>query len=536
MKKTIDCLIIGHNETNFSDNEKMLRKTGVDKGLYREMNLGFIKYNDKACTISDILNLLRYNDPKEQGGMGKFGLSNTFSATIAYLGTYLFRRGLSFDFIHSFQDEKEELKIKLMENDVKSIAISTTLIISVFPIVEMVSFIRKHSEKTRIIVGGPFINNMMYLEDEVSFQYLLNLMNADFYINSTQGEETLARLANAVKSGLTAEEVPNIYYKSGRKYIATHQEREDNKLNENMVDWTIFKDRLGYLANLRTSISCPFKCSFCNFPQRAGKYQTSSVEAVERELNSIERTGKVQNIVFIDDTFNVPVDRFKDILRMMIKNKYSFKWNSYFRCQFADREMVELMKESGCNGVFLGIESANSQMLKNMNKSATVEQYANGIRLLKEVGIFTEVSFFIGYLGETEETVRDTIRFIEETAPDFYRVQAWYCLKNSPFWAEKDKYGVEGLELEWSHKTMDSRKAFDLVENTIKTIKNSVFVPIYTFDLAGIVNLIQRGFSVEQVKKLLQSFDDGLREKLATGNMEASPEVINKIREACFQR
>ena len=59
------------------------------------------------------------------------------------------------------------------------------------------------------------------------------------------------------------------------------------------------------------------------------------------------RGGITLGDLFIDDTFNVPPERFKDLLRMMINKKYVFKWHSYFRCQFADEEMVSLMKESG---------------------------------------------------------------------------------------------------------------------------------------------------------------------------------------------
>ena len=89
--------------------------------------------------------------------------------------------------------------------------------------------------------------------------------------------------------------------------------------------------------------------------------------------------GNIQNVVFIDDTFNVPLPRFKDICRLMIRKNYRFNWFSYFRCSNSDEEAIDLMARSGCKGVFLGIESGSPHILQAMNKAATIEKYADGI-------------------------------------------------------------------------------------------------------------------------------------------------------------
>ena len=112
-----------------------------------------------------------------------------------------------------------------------------------------------------------------------------------------------------------------------------------------------------------------------------------------------------QHVVFIDDTFNVPLPRFKDICRMMIKNDYQFNWFSYFRCSNSDEEAIDLMAQSGCKGVFLGIESGSPAILKNMTKAATPEKYVEGMKLLHQHNIMTFGSFIIGFPGETDETV-----------------------------------------------------------------------------------------------------------------------------------
>ena len=111
---------------------------------------------------------------------------------------------------------------------------------------------------------------------------------------------------------------------------------------------------------------------------------------------------------------------------MMIANNFKYKWFSYFRCSNADDEAFDLIKESGCKALFLGIESGNQSMLDNMNKHATVQEFKEGIRKLKEREIFTYASFVVGFPGENRETVQDTIRFIEETQPDGYEAEIYF--------------------------------------------------------------------------------------------------------------
>jgi radical SAM PhpK family P-methyltransferase len=529
MGKAIDCLFVGHNEMDFLTYEEKIRQMGVHTGAFRDLNLNYIWYNNKPYSASDIFNLFHCC----KNGNKPLTIGETFNAAIAYLGTYLHRRGFTFDYVNAFREEKEELKRKLLQDNILSIAIITTLYVSAFPIIEIIDFIKKYNREVRIIVGGPFVTSQFRVQDSSSFAYLLGTtLGADFYINSSQGEAALVELLNALKNRLPFDHINNLYYKSDKGCISTPISRENNKLSENMVDWTLFADRMGAFANIRTSISCPFSCAFCGFPQHAGRYQVADVESIKQELNQLERIETLEHIHFIDDTFNVPVKRFKNILRMIIKNKFRFKWYSHFRCQFADREMVELMKESGCEGVFLGIESGNDQILKNMNKAATEEKYLKGIQLLKEYQILNYGSFIIGFPGETEKTVQDTIQFIRESRLEFYRAQLWYCEPITPIWQQREKYKIEGERFEWSHGTMDSKHAADLVDEIFLSIDDPIWVPQYNFECDALFHFFPRGFTMEEVKTFLKMFNDGVREKIKTSasqTQEVSFDVIKRL-------
>jgi len=537
MEQTIDCLLIGHNEMDFEVYEKSVKDMGTSSGAYRDLNLSFLHYNDNPYTVSMIFNLFNGNDNPAKGSVKPVGYGETFSAAVAYLGTYLHKRGFTFDYINSFQSGKEELAQKLKTGNICTIAITTTLYVSVFPILEIIDFIKRYNRAVKIIVGGPFVSTKVRTLSGMELQYLFNTISADFYVDNSQGESTLVNLIRATKNNLPLEKIDNIYYKTANDgvYTATPYLKENNRLSENLVDWSLFSHNPAEYVNIRTAISCPFSCSFCGFPRHAGEYQTAAALDIERELTGLQKIKKVKGIHFIDDTFNVPAKRFKEILKMMIKNRFNFSWHSYFRCQYADRETLDLMKESGCEGVFWGLESGNEQILKNMNKTADLEKYLRGIALLKEYDIVTFGSFIVGFPGETYETVQDTIQLIEQSEIDFYRAQPWYCEPITPIWHEREKYNIAGSHFEWSHETMDYKEACDLIDEILVSIDKSTWTPQYDFDFDTIFHLMHRGMSLEQVKYFLNGFSQGIKEKLIDPDKKnVSPEVLMKLKESCL--
>ena len=530
MSKMIDCFLVGQNQITFQEYERSVKKMGVRSGAYRDLDINTLQLNNEIYSAADIFNLFCSNDNSIQ----PIKRVETFSAGIAYLGTYLYRRGFTFDYVNSFQDEKEYLKEQIQGNKVLTIAILTTFYVTPLPIVEIIRFIRQYNQKVKIIVGGPYVSTKFRACNANELDYLFKSLGADFYVNSSQGEAALVNIISSLKNNLTFGNINNIYYKTDKGFVSTPLVREDNNLSGNMVDWNLFADRVNEFVNVRACISCPFSCSFCGFPEHAGKFQTADVDTLEQELNGLNKIKSLKGVSFVDDTFNVPVKRFKKLLRMMIKNDYAFKWNSFFRCQFADDEMVKLMKESGCENVLLGLESGNNQILKNMNKATTVEKFYEGIALLKQYGVMSMGNFIIGFPGETEETVQDTVEFIKGSQLDFYRTQLWYYEPITPIARQKDKYDLKGESFEWSHKTMDSKNACDLIYDIVLNFEGPVRYPQYYFDYDNVFQLPHKGITIEQVKKYLKSFDNGVKEKLRNpSRREVSYEVIKQIKESC---
>jgi len=505
---------------------------GNNSGAYKDLQLAIIHYQGKPYRATDILNYFYW---EERGREGKsFHNADFLWPVITYLGTYLHRRGIEFDYVNLFHLEKEKLKEKLLSENILTIAITTTLYVSPDPIFEIVSFIRQYNQTAKIIVGGPFISNQAKSDQDL-LEGLFTAIGADFYVISSEGEAALAELILALKTGTGVENISNLSYRRAGRYVFNPLKTESNSLEDNMVNYRLFPHaETGPFVTTRTAKSCPFSCAFCGFPQRAGQYTYMSVEAVERELNSLRELDSVTTLTFIDDTFNVPKARFKEILRMMIRNKYELKWNCLYRSDHGDEEAIDLMGKAGCEGVFLGVESGSDRMLQKMNKSARRKDYLKAIPLLKAAGISTYASLIVGFPGETFDTVEETISLVEEAKPEYFRAQLWYCDPVTPIWKRREELSIKGSGFQWSHASMDAKTACALIDRMFLCVDGSIWLPQFGFEQWSTFYLQRRGMRVEQIHEFLRSFNGVIKESLLNPHItEPSPELMERLRNSC---
>ena len=502
----LDCVVIGYNDTPFEQYEALLRQYGEDTEAYRDLKMSFVDVGGRKLTFTGLLNLAfnRAHGRPETRLDGPFKSGDIPNLAAAYLTHYLRRRGFAVESINLFQDEKARFADILAERP-RAVAITTTFYVINFPVLEMVRFIREHAPETKIVLGGPLVSNHARNYAPEDLGVALDDLGADLYVHDSQGEETLARILAALRDGDEVSRVPNVIYQGADgRYVHTPHQPENNDLNAEAIDWTRLADLgLGPTLQTRTARSCAFSCAFCNYPTRAGKLTLAGLDAIGRELDSMQALGARQ-VVFIDDTFNVPLPRFKDICRLMIDRGYGFNWYSYFRCSNSDDEAFDLMAESGCKGVFLGIESGSPRILKNMAKAATIEKYSNGIRRLRERGVTTFGSFILGFPGETRETVEETAAFLRDNPMDYYRAQLWYNEPGTPIHEKREQYGTQGDGFVWNHATMDSLEGMEHIERLFLTLDGPTWLPQWSFDFWILPYFQGLGISLPQLRDQLR--------------------------------
>jgi anaerobic magnesium-protoporphyrin IX monomethyl ester cyclase len=525
----VDLLIVGHNDGSFPDYVDMVEGMGRWSGPFRDLSLAFAMWDGQPARCLDVFN--RLGVPDAYGDTRHYQNFELLWPTITYLGSFLRQRGLSFDYVNLFQFEKEAFLAKLAEEPL-AVAITTTLYVTPAPVIEIVQFVRQNSPSTKIVVGGPFVANYARQLSNESLSRALSVIGGDIYVNSSEGELALTRVVQALRDGESLLGIPNVIFRDGQEFRFNPTEVESNSLNENRVDYSLFQ-RLGNFVSFRTAKSCPFSCSFCGFPARAGKYVYLSPDEVIQELDHIQEHESVTNLTILDDTANVPKGRFKILLRKMIERKYDFRWNCMYRSDKGDYEVIDLMAEAGCEGVFLGVESGSDVMLEQMNKTARRADYMRAIPRLKDVGIATHANVIVGFPGETLDTVNGTRSLLEEAQPDFFRAQLWYADPVTPIWERRQELGIQGSMFNWSHETMHADQAADIVEDLFCNVAGSTWLPQNGFEFWSVFYLQRRGMSLDQVKGVMRAFNAAVAENVGRESVrDISADAVDRLKKA----
>ena len=519
--KKIDCFLVGHNEIGVSRHNQLLRLLyGKSSKNYQETgkyNLSHIRCEDGYYSPSQVYNLVT------KGDGGDADIADTFSLTIAYLGTFLHRSGFSFDYINTFHRERDRAKLAhhLERGEIATVAITTTYYLTMIPILDIVKFIRSHDKDVKIIIGGPFVKNQFKSLPEDKLERLLDVIGADYYVDSNEGEATLGKLLAALRRGKSLLGVDNVCHREYGKWGVTGRSLEANDLNANPVEWALFRSDIKDIVNIRTSKSCPFKCSFCSFPGASGKYKVADLAVVERELDALHEINPDLGLDIIDDTFNIPKQRFEELLRMMIRKQYRFRWYAFYKAQLCDREITRLMKEAGCVQVFAGCESGSQVILDNLVKQSKVEKYHEAFEYLHEFDLLSIASFIVGFPGETEETYRETMEFIEKARPTFFRARLWWYDRTAPVHADRERFELTGDGYEWRHYTMDSGRAQALADQMVLGIKSSIHATDYPIPFEMII----KGIRTDVVQAFMGRFRDYLH---ATISGDEGPRLFSK--------
>jgi radical SAM PhpK family P-methyltransferase len=524
----LDCVVVGYNDVSIAE---LVEQAAVYKdfsGTYRHLLANTVPLNGRRVKYPALFN---HSLALATGKPASYNVAKVPNLGACYLASFLGRRGLSAEVVNFFNDDKD-LLAQLLDESPSTVAITTTYYFDAGPVREIVDFVRSRNSDTKIVVGGPHIFNICTDFPEGGQDKQFQAMGADIYVFDSQGELTLARIcAELRKASPALDTVPNLTYTTDQKtFQRTPREVEANDMDVEAVDWRSFSP--GFLApvvQLRTARSCAFKCSFCRYPVVAGALNLTSLNVIEHEFNYLKSIG-VTHLLIIDDTFNIPEPRFKEVCRMMIRNRYDFQWFSYFRCANADDESFDLLAQAGCKGVFLGIESADKKVLRTMNKGATPEKYAYGLKKLHERGIMTYASFIIGHPGETEESAQNTLNFVRETSPSFYSFETFFYDKKVPIGQKAAEFNLTGSAYAWKHATMDWRRASEIVEEGYRTIAESSVLPLHGFDLWSIGYLTAHGFTKEQLAQFLRVASRSLVESLdgqATDAMTYESELVS---------
>ncbi|OFV81945.1 MAG: hypothetical protein A3D93_00650 [Acidobacteria bacterium RIFCSPHIGHO2_12_FULL_67_30] len=175
---------------------------------------------------------------------------------------------------------------------------------------------------------------------------------------------------------------------------------------------------------LETGRGCPYRCDFCTVSPFFGeKVRFRTNESVVEELRMLQRLGRTF-VFFVDDNFAINPPRTKSLLRAMLDAGVRIPWAAQISMNLLrDPELLDLMKRSGCIGVFIGLESVLPESLAQVSKSFNKpEEYAHIIAELHRRGIYSITAFIFGIDADRPGVAGKTWDVLRGWTPGFFPV------------------------------------------------------------------------------------------------------------------
>lgn len=336
---------------------------------------------------------------------------------LLYIAAVLESKGFSSKVLDMRFNGMDQKKLDEMLDHMKPDLVGITSMTSNFPAAEYIAkFVKLRCPESLVVMGGV---HATFMHREI----LAETPEADIIVRY-EGEFTMAELAATLENGRSLKEVNGISFRDEGRVISNPDRERIEDLDclpfpaHHLLEPKIKKYFMYTSPPVLTTRGCPFSCIYCSTMAFHGrKYRTRSVTNVVLELEYLIDHYKVDKVSFIDDNFTMQPIRVFALCQEMKKRGLSIKWGCNARVDQVNEEILKVMKEAGCRDVFCGIESVSQRALDIVKKGYRVQQARDAVKMAEKLGIRTHCSFVLGLPGESKQTLKRMVQFVDETKP-----------------------------------------------------------------------------------------------------------------------
>jgi len=432
---------------------------------------------------------------------------------ISYVAAVLEQAGHNVEIIDLNLDSTKDLRRSIENADIVGI---TGMITEYQQVLKLVDMVKQGNGSSRVILGGPLATTLP--------RELLQASTADFVVIG-EGERTVVQLVSAIEHGDSFSKINGIAYRDGDQIVVTEAAKPIVNLDtipfpaRHLLDMKRYATnhfaRFGLKiegfgkiksTNLITSRGCPYSCTFCFKDMWGYKWRARSPANIIEEMELLGRRYGINGFFFNDDTFVLDRRRIFEFCDLLKKKALDVVWYCNGRVNLMSRELLKAMYDAGCRGIAYGIESGNQQVLDSMKKNQTLEQTRNVVKWTREVGFHVAGYFMIGMLGETKETICQTIAFARELDLDFYGFSIVTPLPGTELYKAAQEQGLIQRDMtslkEWGFY-VNANLTQDCTDDDLVAFENKAFRE-FTLEKFGKYYLLTPGF-VKGVAEVLLS-------------------------------
>ena len=384
---------------------------------------------------------------------------------ILYISGYLEDQGIQNEVYDTTFSSKKAFRTYLLTYKPRLIGIYVNLMTKL-NVLETIRFVKEHLTETTIILGGP----------EVRYSAENFLRYGADYIVIGEGEETMTELVNSLilvpadmdddspgqADSTSRKSIAGIAFLDNDNFVQNPERQKIKDLNDLSIPnrkkinlhqyldaWKKFHGKNA--LSVSTMRGCPYTCKWCSRAVYGLSYRRRNPDKVVEELVQIKKEYNPDSLWFVDDVFTIShkwLTSFRDELR---KQNLLIPYECITRADRLNEEVILMLKETGCFRVWIGAESGSQKVIDLMDRRVDVNQVREMIQLTRKHGIEAGTFIMLGYPGETEEDIEETIHHLKKSNPDYFTITVAYPIKGTELYQEIE--AVQTTNLDWSTST-----------------------------------------------------------------------------------
>ncbi len=289
---------------------------------------------------------------------------------------------------------------------------------------EVAKMVKYFDPSTKVVMGGahPTIMYKQLLENYPFIDYIVLGEGEITFLEIAQCKEISQISGLAYRDSGSGEVVKT----SPRKYIEDLDEIPFPAWH--LVDLKKYPSRGNGIfngVNLATeprisiifSRGCKGHCNFCSTWWIWKGWRHRSPKNMVDEIELLYNNHGIRHFCFADDAMTINRNATMELCDELIRRKLKIAFFATTRTDCVDETLLRKMREAGCYEVSYGIETGSPILLEKMCKENDIETSKRAICLTKKAHLKAAALMIAGNVGETEETIHETVDFLRKTEP-----------------------------------------------------------------------------------------------------------------------
>ncbi len=377
-----------------------------------------------------------YEDPVEAKIMKPYA-----PLGLLYISGYLNKQGVENHLFDStFSDQQKQLDF--ITNKKPSVVAIYTNLMTKINVIKLIKILNSEAQYgfPKIVLGGP----------DVSYNIDNYLNTGAHFIVIGEGEETMTELYLAITQNTAVSEVTGIAYLENGALVKTPPRVKMKDLSNLPLPnregiaiekyLTVWKENHGKSSmTVSTQRGCPYTCKWCSTAVYGQSYRRRPAKLVVEEMVLLQKKYKPDSIWFVDDVFTVSHKWIKEFHKETQQQGLKIPFECITRAERLNDEILHLLKEAGCYRIWIGAESGSQKIIDAMDRRVDINVVKDAIIKTNSFGMETGTFIMLGYPGEDQYDIQETISYLKKANPTYFTITIAYPIKGTSLYSEIEK-------------------------------------------------------------------------------------------------